>query len=39
MQSDVKNRNGRIYPKEILQKEVARYNREFIQKIDLLIEL
>jgi len=32
MQSDVKNRNGRIYPKEILQKEVARYNREFINK-------
>ena len=32
MQSDVKNRNGRIYPKEILQKEVDRYNREFIQK-------
>ena len=32
MQSDVKNKNGRIYPKEILQKEVARYNREFIQK-------
>ena len=32
MQSDVKNRNGRIYPKEILQKEVARYNREFNQK-------
>jgi len=32
MQSDVKNKNGRIYPKEILQKEVARYNREFINK-------
>jgi len=32
MQSDVKNRNGRIYPKEILQKEVLRYNREFIEK-------
>ena len=32
MQSDVKNRNGRIYPKEILQKEVHRYNREFIEK-------
>ena len=32
MQSDVKNRNGRIYPKEILQKEVVRYNREFIEK-------
>ena len=32
MQSDVKNRNGRVYPKEILQKEVHRYNREFINK-------
>jgi len=32
MQSDVKNRNGRIYPKEILQKEAKRYNTEFIQK-------
>ena len=32
MQSDVKNRNGRIYPKEILQKEVFRDNREFINK-------
>ena len=32
LQSDIKNKNGRIYPKEILQKEVARYNREFIQK-------
>jgi len=32
MQSDIKNKNGRIYPKEILQKEVARYNREFIEK-------
>jgi hypothetical protein len=32
MQSDTKNRNGRIYPKEILQKEAKRYNIEFIQK-------
>jgi len=32
LQSDVKNKNGRIYPKEILQKEVHRYNREFIEK-------
>ena len=32
MQSDAKNRNGRIYPKEILQKEAKRYNTEFIQK-------
>ena len=32
MQSDTKTRNGRIYPKEILQKEAKRYNVEFIQK-------
>ena len=32
LQSDIKNRNGRIYPKEILHKEVTRYNREFINK-------
>ena len=30
MQADVKNRNGRVYPSEILQREVVRYNREFI---------
>ena len=32
LQSDVKNKNGIIYLKEILQKEVHRYNREFIEK-------
>ena len=32
LQSEVKNRNGRIYSKEILEKEVNRYNREFINK-------
>ena len=32
MQSDVKNRNGRVYPQEVLQREVVRYNREFINK-------
>jgi len=32
MQADKKNRNGRIYPQEILQKEAKRYNTEFIQK-------
>ena len=32
MQSDKKNRNGRVYPREILQKEAKRYNTEFIQK-------
>jgi hypothetical protein len=28
----MKNRNGRVYPKEILEQEVNRYNKEFIQK-------
>ena len=32
MQANTKNRNGRIYPQEILQKEAKRYNTEFIQK-------
>ena len=32
LQSDLKNRNGRVYPKEVLENEVNRYNREFIQK-------
>ena len=32
MQADVKNRNGRVYPMEILQKEVTKYNKNFIQE-------
>jgi hypothetical protein len=32
LQSDIKNRNGRIYENDILQKEVKRYNQEFINK-------
>tara|TARA_Y100000296_G_scaffold49050_1_gene56211 strand:- start:35 stop:691 length:657 start_codon:yes stop_codon:yes gene_type:complete len=32
MQADVKNRNGRIYPMEVLEKEVAKYNRNFIKE-------
>ena len=32
MQSETKNKNGRIYPKNILEREVMRYNREFINK-------
>ena len=32
LQSDLKNRNGRVYPKEVLEQEVSRYNREFINK-------
>ena len=30
MQSETKNRNGRVYPKVILQKEVKRYTEKFI---------
>ena len=32
MEADVKNRNGRVYPQEILAKEVVRYNKEFINQ-------
>jgi len=32
LQSDIKNRNGRIYENDILAKEVNRYDKEFIQK-------
>ena len=32
MQSETKNRNGRIYPKSVLQKEAKRYTTEFIKK-------
>ena len=32
MQADIKNRNGRVYPMEVLQKEVAKYNKNFIKE-------
>ena len=32
MQADIKNRNGRVYPQEVLQKEVAKYNKNFIKE-------
>ena len=32
LQSDIKNRNGRIYENDILMKEVNRYSKEFIDK-------
>ena len=32
MQAETKNRNGRIYPNEVLQKEVKRYNKELVEK-------
>ena len=32
LQSEIKNRNGRVYPREILAREVNRYTKEFIDK-------
>nr|BCU99819.1 MAG: hypothetical protein CM15mV30_1160 [uncultured marine virus] len=32
MQSNVKNKNGRIYPKNVIEREVSRYNKEFVSK-------
>jgi hypothetical protein len=39
MQSDVKNRNGRIYPKNTLAKETGRYITEYVNKGRALGEL
>lgn len=32
MQSEIKNRNGRVYPKNVLREEVKRYTKEFIKQ-------
>ena len=32
MQGNIKNRNGRMYPTEVLDKEIKRYNEDYIQK-------
>ena len=32
MQADIKNRNGRVYPMDVLDKEVKRYNEEYVDK-------
>ena len=32
MQSEVKNRNGRVYPFPVLQKEVNRYNKDYVNE-------
>lgn len=39
MQGDIKNRNGRIYPSTILEKEMMRYNDQFIKTKRALGEL
>ena len=31
MQGDIKNRNGRIYPTAVLEKEMNRYNKTFVE--------
>jgi len=32
MQADIKNRNGRVYPMPVLEKEVQKYNKNFIKE-------
>ena len=39
LQSEMKNRNGRMYPKQTLMREVNRYNENFVQKGRALGEL
>lgn len=39
MQGDIKNRNGRIYPSAVLEKEMNRYQKDFIETKRALGEL
>ena len=39
LQSELKNRNGRMYPFSVLEKEVSRYNEEYIKTSRALGEL
>lgn len=39
MQADIKNRNGRIYPKPVLDKEVKRYMKESVERKNAFGEL
>ena len=32
MEADIKNRNGSVYPMDVLDKEVKRYNQEYVDK-------
>ena len=32
MEGDIKNRNGRVYPMPVLTKEVANYNKKFVNE-------
>ena len=39
MQGDIKNRNGRVYPADVLEKEMKRYNEQFVKTKRALGEL
>lgn len=39
LQSELRNRNGRVYPFEVLQREVGRYNEEYVKTKRALGEL
>jgi hypothetical protein len=39
LQSNITNRNGRMYPREIMGKEVARYTKEYVEQNRALGEL
>ena len=39
LQSNLKNRNGRVYPKEVMKKEVERYIKEYVEQNRALGEL
>ena len=32
LQADIKNRNGRVYPMDVLEPEVEKYNKNFVEK-------
>jgi hypothetical protein len=32
LQSEIKNRNGRVYPRSVMEREVNRYNDQFVSK-------
>lgn len=32
LQSEIKNRNGRVYPRSVMEREVNRYNEQFVSK-------
>ena len=39
MQADIKNQNGRVYPKEVLEKEVKNFNNKYVKEGRALGEL